>query len=146
MEKSLNEQFDKESSIVDKSYKLFSINELFKKIPIDGRIYLQLESIEGYVKMLEEVLSTKELEANSPKISYQKLSKFVVIGEKEIGILLLDSRDSKSIWVYNRDDGSTFKFKLELNDLLNEWINPAYNTTGRWRTKGYKVGYWNQNS
>ena len=95
-------------------YMLYSINELFKTINIDGNSYLQIYQLKGFSKTLEGIseISTKEKEILDNAIS---------IGEGNGAILFIKNNDEKhSIYVFYLDGGYIEPLKITLDSILSK--------------------------
>ena len=100
--------------IKKEQYMLYSLNELFKFIDIDGNSYLQIYQLKGFSHTLENIseISNKEKEILDNALS---------IGEGDGNILFVLPKDGKfELFVFNTDGSYISSLQLTINSIIKK--------------------------
>lgn len=99
--------------IKKEQYILYSINELFKSIEIDGNSYLQIYQLKGFSYTLESIseISNKEKEILDNALS---------IGEGNGSILFIEKENNEhSLYVFYLDGAYIEALQITLDDIID---------------------------
>lgn len=100
-------------------FTLYALDELCEKIDIDGKLYLTVSQLKGYVNTLKTVgISENEYKE---ELSLSELSACITIGFENTRLLFLDPRDHNSLWIFDTDGGGELeKTSLTLDHILKQ--------------------------
>lgn len=97
-------------------FRLYSLEELCEHIEVDGGRYLAAAQLAGFAQSLGQVAGADSKQA--APFSLAELAACVAIGEENMRILFLDSRDNDSVWIYHPDGGDVEKTALTVTSLV----------------------------
>jgi len=97
-------------------FKLYSLEELCAHIDVDGCRYLAAAQLAGFAQTLAQVAGTDSMQA--APFSLAELAACPAIGEENMRILFVDSRDNESVWIYHPDGGDVEKTALTVTSLV----------------------------
>lgn len=97
-------------------FRLYNLAELCEHIDVDGGRYLAAAQLAGLAQSPGQVAGAGSKQATP--FSLAELAACVAIGEENMRILFLDSRDSESVWIYHPDGGDVEKTELTVTSLV----------------------------
>ncbi|MBT0574199.1 hypothetical protein OKE80_10660 [Riemerella anatipestifer] len=115
--------FNSEISIFENedNFKLYDLNELCEKINIDGKSYLIIRQLKGFVSSLMGIIDETSKSKKEQQFTLTELSNCLTIGYENTRILFIDYRDSNSIWIFHSDNGYDFeKTNKKLNEIIKK--------------------------